>query len=229
MVFAIIDYINYKLKRNQYSFAEIKEQGGFELNDKNYDRVFPLRPGIILIHHPNSFISWLIMYFDGGVWSHTINPYDEVNVFDVTLGGSIIHSFKDYFNKGIYAMIFCFNIPEDKVDFEIGEKLAKERAGNKYGYYKALRLFFFIVTGRHHSYRIKFTIDILMILILFHTLFILFGMTTQIFYYFALVYIILTIIGNTLRYLGIGKFGPSVKEYKKFRKEVLDGYKNRGK
>lgn len=229
MVFALIDYINYKRKRNQYSIGAIRKQGGLELNDENYAKIFPLRPGFILIHHTHSFVSWLIMYFTTGVWSHTMNPVGPFNVLDVTLSGTLVHPFKDYFNKGIYAMIVYFNIPEDKVDFGIAQELAQESIGIKYGYHKAFRIFLYIIFGLKHSYRLKFSIDIFVTLLLFYALFSALSLSSNIFLYLSLFYIVFTIIGNTFRYLGIGKYGPTVKESRKFRKDALSGYKDRSK
>jgi hypothetical protein len=126
MIFAILDFVNYKNKTKNYSFDAIKKEGGIELNDLNFDKIFPLKPGTIFIHPPNSFLSWLIMYYTSCIWSHVMTTFDYDNVVDVTLKGVIIHPFRDYFDKGFYSLIFHFNLPNEKKTFETQKKFAME-------------------------------------------------------------------------------------------------------
>lgn len=229
MIFSLIDYFNYKRKRKQYSVDLIRKQGGTELNDENYENIFPLKPSIILVHPTNSFISWLVMYTQGGPWSHTLFPVDFLNVLDTTLAGTVIHPFKDYFNQEIYAIIFNFRLPNDIIDFQPAIEIAKESVGSKYGYHKAIIIFLKTIIGLNHGYRLKLSFDFLFILLLVYGTLSMLGFTTIVVIYISIFYIAFTIIGNILRYLEIGKYGSTVQEYKKFRKEVINGYKDRSK
>jgi hypothetical protein len=164
MLFAIIDYIKYRNHKDHYSFKEIENEGGILAKCDNFPDPTAIKPFSSLFYHPfGSFISWLIMYYTGGVWSHYAIFIRNGYLSDQTTEGSINHPFVDYLDGRGYVKIFILNsnITEDKID-EL-EMACKKDIGKRYNYPRVINMFFQIILGFRDSYKLRFTLDILIL------------------------------------------------------------------
>ena len=169
MIFAIIDYARYKRRVGPYSDNSIKSKGGRLAVPESFPMLQQLGPQHMFIYHRrDSFMSWLVMYFTGSVWSH-VGIFTECgNIIDVTTKyGVIEHPLSDYFDNKSYLVIRELN-----EGTYTNENLTKmlEWGRNQIGHVKfswmgVIAKGFLIVLGRHPSYKIRISADVFILLL----------------------------------------------------------------
>ena len=164
MLFAIIDYLKYCYHKDHYSFKEIENDGGIPAAKENFPYPEKIKPFSSLFYHPfGSFISWLIMYYTGGVWSHYAIFLRNGYLSDQTTQGGIEHPFSDYLDGNGYVKIvmITWDITEKQIN-EL-EKESKRDVGKGYGYTRVIIMFFQIILGFREDYKIRFSLDFLIL------------------------------------------------------------------
>jgi hypothetical protein len=167
MLFAIIDCLKYYYHKDHYSFKEIENDGGMLATKENIPYPETIKPFSILFYHPfGSFISWLIMYYDGGVWSHMAGFIRNGCLTDQTIPCGIEHPFSDYLDGNGYVKIVTptYYISEEQIN-EL-EKQSKRDVGKGYNYPGVINIFFQIVLGFRDGYKIRFSLDFLILSVL---------------------------------------------------------------
>lgn len=172
MIFAIIDYAAYLLKRGKYSAASIEAEGGKLASPDNFpDGQFPEPAAIVVFHTRDSFLSWLVMYFTNSVWSHSAIATYDGNFVEVTVDqGTIEHSFADCLNGKDYVK---YGLPRQLTAGQQAGIVANAQAsvGNvSFSWFGAIRLGFYILTGRHPTRHPRLYVDVLLLLSMFYWL-----------------------------------------------------------
>jgi hypothetical protein len=172
MMFAVIDYVAYRLKRGKYSAASIEAEGGKLASPGNFpEGQFPQPAAIIVFHTRDSFLSWLVMYFTNSVWSHSAVATYDGEFVEVTVDqGTIEHPFADSLNSKDYVK---YGLPRQlTADQQAGIVAAAQASvGNvRFSWFGAIRLGFYILMGRHPTRHPRLYADILLLLSMFYWL-----------------------------------------------------------
>lgn len=194
MIFAVIDYIKYRFHYGKYSLESIKKQGGRLATKENVPSPQSFLPGTNFVYHSfDSFISWLIMYYTSSVWSHCGIIVGDGYVADATTGGFIKHPLADYLDgKGCIAFTRY-----KEMDEESGKRVAahaESLVGAAFNYIGVICLFFTVIFGINPSYRIRFSLDILISLLILAIIFYSLKMNFIALVYIGLCYILITVI-----------------------------------
>ncbi len=167
MLFAILDYINYRRRRGHYSDESIRKEGGRLAAPENFPMLLDLGPRHRFVYHTrDSFLSWLVMYYTASVWSHVGNFTERGHIIDATTAGVIEHPLSDYFDGKSYIIILAA-----KKGLVSDEQLAKSlewgrrQIGCGFNWPGLRRFFWSIVFGAHANYRFRVSGDILILLL----------------------------------------------------------------
>jgi hypothetical protein len=163
---ALVDYTRYRMKRGRYSPKFIEASGGRLATLNNFQaNEFPKPGQSIISHTPDSFISWLTMYFTDSIWSHIALGVDHGEIVEVTLEGTVVHPFVDILNGRDYLLIYT---PEMSAEQERGfAESARSGVGvTKYGYLAAAIIGLRLLAGRDINYRPRLFADPMIVLLL---------------------------------------------------------------
>jgi hypothetical protein len=165
LIFAIYDYLVYKLKRGKYSNRKLDEVKAILLTNDLF-----LQPGsIIFFHTRNSFISWIICYYSNSIWSHTgIISFDN-KIIDATTAGVIEHPLIDYADGNTYYEAWKLkNIPNNDIEKMIF-KMREEHLGLPYGWLKVFNLFIITIFAiKKDAFRLRYLIDFSVLLLILY-------------------------------------------------------------
>jgi hypothetical protein len=169
MVFTIYDYVIFKLGIGRYSEESIRKDDGNLFTEEVLSN---LDTGdFIFFHTQSSFLSWGICYFTNSVWSHMAQVSEGKNVLDVTTKGCIEHSLSDYVNGQTYYAAFRPKGVSSEEIKRILQEMRAEYLGTRYGWGKAVGILLSIVMARNRNYRLRISVDILLLMFLLYFLF----------------------------------------------------------
>jgi hypothetical protein len=167
MIFAIYDYLIYKLNRGKYSDRKLDEEKAMLLTND-----LLLEPGnIIFFHTRNSFISWIICYYTDSLWSHVGTISFNNNIIDVTTAGVIEHPLTDYADGNTYYEAWKIkNASNIKIEKIITE-MRQQDLGLPYGWFKAFNLFRITIFAlQKDAFRLRYLIDFSVLLLIIYFL-----------------------------------------------------------
>jgi hypothetical protein len=163
MIFAILDYINYRSRRRAYSDALLRAEGGRLATEENFPRPEQFKTGdLVFLHTADSFLSWLVMYYTSSVWSHVASVSENGYIIDATTSGVLEHSFADYLDGKSYILMKRVR----EITDEQRQKMltsCREQVGGRFNWVGVVRLFLDIVCGFHARYRVHFSVDFLLL------------------------------------------------------------------
>lgn len=161
MMFALLDYLQYRAERAHYSHDAIVAQGGILADDALRERIGKLGAADIYFYHGRgSFLSWAVMYFTNSIWSHVGTCVGGDRIVDATTGGVIEHSLTDYLDGRGYLAFRTVRGITDEQRAAIASH-ARSTIGAGYNWLGVLRLFAAIITGYHASFRWRYAADVL--------------------------------------------------------------------
>ena len=187
MLFALYDYIKYRLKKGIYSDSALNSEGTLltqeYLNNHHIDE-----GSTIFFHRRNSFLSWTICYYTSSIWSHVATVTENNYVLDVTTLGIIEHSLLDYSDGNIFFCCFKFkDVPQNIIHNGLANR--RKNIGTPYGWLKAIRIFIYIIFAKKkNDFHLKFLIDFLIIFIALYLI-----STWSILIYIACIYVIMVV------------------------------------
>jgi hypothetical protein len=156
MIFACIDYFKYIFRKGNYSHEKLIESGLFLADNENYEKYSNMQPGtVIFVFTLNSFISWIIMYVCGGIFSHVMIFYSKDVVFDCTTKGVHLAPLQNYFDGRHYLTLI--EIPD--VDPDDIRSRAQSMLGAGYAYFKVFKLGLSFISGVNPESRWALAVD----------------------------------------------------------------------
>lgn len=169
MIFALLDYLNYRKHRGPYSPATIERQGGKFATQSLYSCLEDAQPGDHMLYHgSNSILSWLVMYFTESIWSHIAVFGENGYLYDLTTSGLIKHHFSDYLDgNGYITLGRQKQITKEQVQKSIQWVEEQLKRGCRFSWWKVFCLGVAILFGGHRHYRFRLTIDFLVLCNLF--------------------------------------------------------------
>lgn len=199
MIFAIVDYFNFRHQRGRYSRNNHKEPMAY-----GFDKLIPkniqtsLQEGdTVLSTSFDSGISWAIMYFTSSLISHVSAYIGNGQIIHGTLSGSRKDLIETLYGEKSRFIIVRPPIPKEKqsqneIDYSDFENIP-------YSMKTVLKKLFLIVSGRDWPYyRWKFYFDILILFLLIDLPFIYF-FNISIFLLVPLLLLVLIVI-NAVRW-----------------------------
>ncbi len=166
MIFALLDYLQYRSNRGPYSPARIAREGGilavpgpaarFANHDCNW---------LFYYHAKGAWRSWLVNYLTSSIWSHTGVFTENGCVCDATTSGVVEHPFSDYLDGRSYYALVRVAVPLSEAMKQRTLGFLRNSVGAGYNWAGVWRLFFATVIGRHMNFRWKFAADILVFLL----------------------------------------------------------------
>ena len=106
MLFAAIDYYQYKNRKGKYSHEVLTNFGLRKACESEFPNWKDVKlGGILFVHTANSRLSWLVMYFENIPISHVAMLDDGGTVHELTTQGYARHSLNNYFNGASYLKI----------------------------------------------------------------------------------------------------------------------------
>jgi hypothetical protein len=170
MLFALVDYLNYRAERGPYSANAIESQGG-HLADKHLTyRIEALRPADLFFYHGRgSLLSWAVMYFTHSIWSHVGTCVGDGKIVDATTSGVVEHRLTDYLDGRGYLAFRTVQGISDEQRADVA-RYARSTVGAGYNWSGVFRLFGAIITGYHAHFRWRFAVDVLIFAAMLATL-----------------------------------------------------------
>jgi hypothetical protein len=165
MIFALSDLIAYTFSLGQYSAKSVFEQNGFLAEKKLLDKLKNVKVGNqLFVYTRFSILSWGVMYYQGGLWSHVATFAENGILIDATIGGVIEHSVEDYLDGKSYILIIDINATEYQRNKILDEM--RKFIGCGFNYYGVFRLWLRTIFGVNDNWKLKFTLDIILLFIL---------------------------------------------------------------
>ena len=162
MLLALTDYICYRLGKGHYSPDAFAQQHAVLAIPENFPDLSRFLPGDIFFYHTrNSFISWIIMYYTNGIWSHTGTIAGGGRIIDATTSGVIEHPLSDYLDGNGYIAIKKIDITD--AGREKMMAFMRQQLGKDFNWTGVLRLFLCIVFGAHAHYSVRYLMDFLLL------------------------------------------------------------------
>jgi hypothetical protein len=164
---ALMDYARYRMKRGRYASKFIEASGGRLATVENFPPgEFPKPGQFIISHTPDSFMSWLVMYFTDSIWSHIAAAVDHGEIVETTLEGTIVHPFRDILNGSDYLLVYTPPHLSAEQERALSEAARSLVGVTKYGYPAAAIIFLRLSAGRDINYRPRLSADFLTVLLL---------------------------------------------------------------
>jgi hypothetical protein len=163
MLCAALDYRDYAKKRGRYSIEKLNAAGGVLATPDRRDLVDDLQPADCLIFHtPGSCLSWAIMYYTDSVWSHVAVVIGPNRLSHATTAGIIEQPISDFFDG---ETVLLARRPAMMTPEGVAAALAfaEESKGAGYNWFGVFKLFGRILVGASHHYRVRVSVDILLV------------------------------------------------------------------
>ncbi len=109
-------------------------------------------------------MSWLVMYYTSSIWSHCALFGKKGELFDATTSGVIKHAASDYLDGESYLSVIVLPMDEDTRKRIVAA--SEELIGCGYNWKGVIRIFLNTLIAKRHKWRLKFSLDIYVILIL---------------------------------------------------------------
>lgn len=168
MLFAISDYIKYKLQIGMYCMKAIEENYATAHTMNATECTNTCKTGdILLVHTTNSFLSWLVMYYTGPtIWSHVATFGSGGYIYDVTINGVIKHHVSDYIDGRSYVAVRRLSGISEEKRAEM-EKYLDEIIHRKckFNWKGVVKMGLLIVLGARKSFRFRYLCDFLILII----------------------------------------------------------------
>jgi hypothetical protein len=163
MIFAVTDFLKYRLGSGRYSARRLQKEGGSLAISNNFSAPGVLEPGnFFLLHTRVSIASWVIMYMTSSVWSHGGFIVHDGQVIDATPIGVTKHPFSDYLDGRSYIAIKSVPTTPDRL--QEGLDLAEAAVGEPYSWSMMFARGLMIFFGRSADYRPRISIDLILTL-----------------------------------------------------------------
>lgn len=163
MLFALLDFRNYRRRLGRYSHASMIRKGLALATQDNFPNWRSLPLGHLLFASTSgSLLSWLVMYTTNGVFSHSAMIYGGGMVNDVTTGGVVRHSMSDYFDGTSYLEVLP---PPQGTDLEWARNFMDSIVGDGYNWFGVLRLGLNIAIANHPSFSWRPAADLVLVLV----------------------------------------------------------------
>jgi hypothetical protein len=161
MIFALIDFAQYRLQRGRYSPRRLQEQGAALAVSENFSAPGVLEPGnFFFLHRRVSAASWIIMYMTSGIWSHQGTIVHGGQVIDATPGGIQKHPFSDYLDGQSYIAVGSVMTTQQLL--QEGLDFAEASVGLPYSWGMVFGRALMILAGRNADYRPRVSIDLML-------------------------------------------------------------------
>jgi|GEM_PF-6063913 len=165
MIFAIADYVQYLFKKGRYSEQALREQHAYLCSRENIEAYIKTsEPGdLILLHIRVSLISWLIMYYTNSIWSHVSGVATDNCVCETTPRGVIKSPITSYIDNKSY---FSARRIQDRENVNMEKVVAwvQDKVGAGYDWALLFIMFFSIIFGRSHHWKLIYSLDIYIVL-----------------------------------------------------------------
>lgn len=166
MLFAVVDYIKYKLQKGVYSPKSIHEYGAVLAERSLLTMLEKCEPGdILFVHTADSILSWAVMYYTGPtIWSHTAMFGKDGYLYDCTTQGVMEHHISDYFNGKSYIAVIALG---SKISENKGKKMmlrGEQIIGSKFNWKGIFFFWLAIISGNCEDFRMCCVADILILL-----------------------------------------------------------------
>jgi hypothetical protein len=154
MIFALADYVRYRLRKGRYNPAVLEAQGWILGTPGNFAGERVPAPGLIcIVHTQGSFVSWVIMY--ASRWrtpaSHTFLFGEDGMIVDVIpRAGVIERPLSDYLDGRSYFAVAPKDIPPPETRMEALAEM-KSHIGARYGWSQAARKGAGVLYGRREG------------------------------------------------------------------------------
>jgi hypothetical protein len=169
VIFALTDFAQYLLRNGPYSSGPVVAQGAFLATPDKVSQLHgKIHDGDLIACHPlNSFVSWVVMYVTGSLWSHVGILTSECTVLEAITQGSVERPVSCYFDGKHYLLIKPLNSTfTDERRREIVSR-GRSRLGIRYGWGQAIRLGLQTICGFHCGWQIRCSIDVVLLLAAF--------------------------------------------------------------
>jgi len=170
MLCAAVDYLAYAMRRGRYSLENLKAEGGLLATPDRIDLVDELQPADCLIFHtPGSLLSWAIMYYTDSAWSHIAMVVGPNRLSHATTVGIIEQPITDFFDG---KTVLLARRPKERTPEGVvaAQAFAEESRGAGYNWLGVFRLLLRILFGASHHYRVRVSVDILIVTVVLATL-----------------------------------------------------------
>jgi len=162
MIFALVDYLQYRWRRGRYSERSLEEKNLRRATEENFADFRDYSLGDMLyVSTADSFKSWIVMYWTNAVISHVATFYGDGILHDCTTGGVIRHSFSDYLDGKSYLGVMRLPAGLDK---EKMKAFLDRTVGDGYNWRGVFRLALLISSGAHPSFSWRLYLDIALII-----------------------------------------------------------------
>ncbi len=162
MLYAAIDYWNYRHRRGRYSARAMEDQGfalAVESSFPDYKKI-PLGH-IAFVSTSGSLASWAIMYACDGVISHTTMFYGSGVLHDTITSGVQRRQFAEYFDGSSYIAITA---PPSGTDLASAKAFMDSTLGASYNWFGIARLGLAKLIGNHQGAPWYLCADVLLVI-----------------------------------------------------------------
>jgi hypothetical protein len=149
MIFALADYMRYRLRKGRYNPAVLEAQGWLLASRANFQGDHLPAPGLAcVVHTQDSFVSWVIMYMSQHAANHVFIFAEEGMIVDtIPTAGVIERPLSDYLDERSYFLVVPKEVPSAEKRKE-GLAWAKTQVGSRYGWSQAASIGESILYGR---------------------------------------------------------------------------------
>jgi hypothetical protein len=138
MIFALLDYCQYRLRNGRYSAERFAKMNAFLANPDKIGAIRGAQIGVMFVHPLNSFVSWIIMYVTGGPWSHVALLTGKGTIFEATTAGQMERRPDVYFTSQNYVCVMYR--PSTVEQRDKLEEYVKRQTGGGYNFRGAVLL-----------------------------------------------------------------------------------------
>lgn len=140
VIFAAADYACYRMRLGHYRPTAIESAGWKLASFGNFGDDRQPRPADILVfHHVDSSLSWVVMYVTNSLASHAATMVDDGDLVEATVSGTLRHPFRDVLDGQSYLVA---GAPRTLTEEQRAKIVAAINSliGTPYGWYSAGRL-----------------------------------------------------------------------------------------
>lgn len=166
MIFALLDYLQFRLQKGVYSPNRIKDQGGKLSIESNFPDYKKHEIGnIFFLHGRDSIKSWGVMYYTNSIWSHTGMFTENSNVTHATTGGVVEHDFAHLLDGESYISIMQLKETLTEIQKEKMLEFSRDQIGCGFNWNGVIKMWISILVGSHAQFRIQYWVDIILLIL----------------------------------------------------------------